>query len=126
MDEKPRIARRVTWAAAAALLLAAVVASIVWFAGRTVWTDGQSVRVGGSEARLREVLWAAAKPLEPDLNAADQQYEPSLSPDGTELYFVRGKPGSGAHIYVSYRRENAWTTPVRLDRVNGSSDDLGP
>jgi hypothetical protein len=126
MDEQSRIARRLTWGVAAALFLLGAAGAILWVAGRTVWTDGQSTRVAAADARLREALWAVPKPLETDLNSADQQYEPSLSPDGTELYFVRGKPGRGAHIYVSYRRDNTWTPPAPVDAVKGPTDDLGP
>src|SRR5689334_7686286 len=126
MAEKPRIARRLASAGATVLLLIGAAATAAWFSGRTVWTDGQSTRVPARDARLREVLWAAAKPLEAELNSTVQQYEPSLSPDCTELYFVRGKPGRGAHIYVSHRRDNAWTAPVRVDSITGPTDDLGP
>ncbi len=44
-----------------------------------------------------------------------------MSPDGTELFFVRRTPPAAAgpadaDIFVSYRRNNAWTAPARAGR----------
>lgn len=119
--------------------LAAVTAVIViaaaawWFSGRRVWTDGELVRVADRDVRPRQILWGAAQPVA-GLVAAGQAYEPSVSPDGDEFYFVLGKAGGNgaaagspnADIYVSYRRNGAWATPVPLAEVNSPFDDLGP
>src|SRR5260221_5151825 len=96
--------------------------------GRTIWADGSGARAS-AETPFRQVVWTTPELLEPPIapTAEEQQYEPAFSPDGTELYFVRGKPGDGhAHIYASYRRDNAWTKPVLLEGVNGPTDDLSP
>lgn len=115
------------WIISLALLAIVASASIWFFHTRTIWTDGQGNPVPSTPANLREVLWTPPIPLDPDLlSTPDQQYEPSLSPDATELYFVRGKPGHKAHIFVTYRRDNAWTKPAPLDAINGPTDDLSP
>ena len=93
--------------------------------GKKVWTDGQGVRVADAPNAVREIAWAAPRPLD-GLNTADQEYEPSVSPDGSELYFVRGKAAKNADIYVSYRRGDAWTPPAPVEGVNSNYDDLGP
>src|SRR5438105_12976244 len=89
---------------------AALIVLVVWYLrGRALWSDGGSVRIAQAEADAREVLWTTPRPLAAELfgyadpEAPQQQeqqqiYEPSLSPDGAELYFVRGKPGAGAHL----------------------------
>src|SRR3954449_10791974 len=133
------ISRRPVWKRALLLgslvvIMSAVAASGYWLAGRRVWTDGQSLRMPASDANLRSVLWTHPQRLDPAFNTEAQEYEPSLSPDGQELYFVRGKPTQsageaetiGADIYVSYRRNNVWTDPVPLDDANSKYDDLGP
>jgi hypothetical protein len=114
------------WAASGAALAVVVVAAVVWFAaGQKFWTDGKSLRVSDRDARLRQVVWAPPVELE-GFDSDQQVYEPSLSPDGTELYFVRGKAGKNAAILVSLRRNNAWTKPEPVKAVNGPFDALGP
>src|SRR4051812_15528163 len=117
------------------VIMSAVAASGYWLAGRRVWTDGRELRMPAGDANLREVLWTHPQPVQGDFNTEAQEYEPSVSPDGQELYFVRGKPmqsgggeteANGADLYVSHRRNNAWTDPVPLDDVNSKYDDLGP
>src|SRR5437879_4166341 len=130
MDDKTPSARR--WSRLIIVSLAVcgvltICAAVWYFRGHTVWTDGLGRRA--ADVMLRQVVWTLPEPLESPIAATadQQQYEPALSPDGTELYFVRGKPGGGhAHIYASYRRDNQWTTPVPLDGVNGPTDDLSP
>src|SRR5687767_7813483 len=132
---KPR-RRWVWWAAGtAAALVVFVAAGGYFFVRQRFWTDDRTVRVPAHEAKPREVLWTTPEPLAAAFNTAEQEYEPSASPDGTELYFVRGKAGGAvggdgdpqdADIHVSYRRDNQWTAPQPLEGVNGPRDDLGP
>src|SRR5215207_6999409 len=132
-------ARRPLWKRVALLgslvaVMGVVAASGYWLAGRRVWTDGRDLRMPAADANLREVLWTKPQTLGPTFNSDAQEYEPSVSPDGQEVYFVRGKPAqgdgkgesTGADIFVSYRRNNAWTEPVALADVNTPFDDLGP
>ena len=106
--------------------LALVISASWWFAGRKVWTDDRGVAVVDGQAKLREVLWSPPRALGDFFDGDQQHYEPSLSPDGTELYFVMGKPGHNADIYVSYRRNNQWTKPEPVSAVNTQYDELGP
>ena len=109
------------------VLFCALLAGVAWyFSGRRVWTDDRTIRVRGDDAVLREVLWTAPQPPAEFFNTADEEYEPSLSPDGTELYFVRGKPGRNAEIFVSRRQHGRWQQPTPLAEVNSPADDLGP
>ena len=129
MDDQTKIPQRrpVRWIVSLAIFCFLGGVAAWYFHGRTVWTEGRGTRIPSADATLREVLWTIPEPLDPALLAtADQQYEPSLSPDGTELYFVRGKPGHSAHIFVTYRRDNQWTKPAPLDAINGPTDDLSP
>jgi len=115
------------------LAVLGIVGGLTWWAlaGSKFWTDGTpALHVNDNEARIREVVWTPPIGLT-IFNTNDQQYEPSISPDGDELYFVRGKagnpqPGHNADIYVSYRRMGAWTPAVPVDAVNSDYDDLGP
>src|ERR1700722_17903378 len=118
--------RWLRWAIALGCIGGLLVGGVWWFRGTKGWTDGLSIHVTQSDARLREVLWTPPEALATEFNAGEQQYEPSISPDGTELYFVRGKPGKNADIYVSVRQDNKWSTPTPLDAVNSPYDDLGP
>ncbi len=121
------------WPFIVGLAVLGIVAGLGWWAvaGNKFWTDGAALHVNDNEARIREVVWTPPIPLT-IFNTDDQEYEPSISPDGDELYFVRGKagqvggPGHNADIYVSYRRMGAWTPAVPVDAVNSEYDDLGP
>ena len=121
-----RLPRWVWWGAFGVALAALLIAAGSWFLfGHKVWTDGGAIRVADADAKVRDVIWTAPRPLE-GFASDEQVYEPSVSPDGTELYFVRGKAGGNARIFVSYRRNNAWTKPVAVDAINGAFDSLGP
>ncbi len=83
------------------LLLIGAGAAGWWLIGPKVYTDDQSIRVREDDASLREVLWSSPRTIEEALkaeaiNTEADEYEPALSPDGTELYFVRGMPGTGS------------------------------
>ena len=116
-SKTPAARSRVGWWIGGAVAAAIVVGVAAWFlSGPKIWTDGASVRISDRGARVREVVWNKPVPLE-GFASDEQVYEPSLSPDGTELYFVRGKAGQNARIFLSLRRNNAWTAPrARLRR----------
>ena len=109
------------------VVLCALLAGAAWyFSGRRVWTDDRTIRVRSSDATVREILWTVPQPPAEHFNSADEEYEPSISPDGNELFFVRGKAGRNAEIYLSRRERGRWLEPAPLDGVNSPSDDLGP
>ena len=118
--------RRRVWIVGGAVTGVALIVAGLWFLfGNKIWTDGGAIRVADRDTRIREVLWARPQPLE-GFSSDEHVYEPSVSPDGTELYFVRGKAGRGAHVYVSHRKRNAWSKPEPVEAVNGEFDTLGP
>jgi hypothetical protein len=129
MEDTPKtsfVRRRMIWWIGGAVALALVVGVAAWFfSGPKVWTDGGVVRISDRGSRVREVAWTRPVPLE-GFSSEEQVYEPSISPDGTELYFVRGKAGQNAKIFSSLRKHNAWSAPVAVDAVNGPFDALGP
>lgn len=118
--------RAARWAASLLLVGALMFAAGWWFTGRRVWTDDATIRRAVDKAELREVLWTRPQPLADAFNTENQEYEPSVSPDGTEVYFVRGKPGRNADLYVSRRVGGAWLEPAPLASVNTGADELGP
>ena len=114
------------WYSAAGVVLLLLIGVAIWFfAGHRIWTDGGTIRISDRQAVVRQVIWTAPIPLE-GFSSDEQVYEPSFSPDGSELYFVRGKAGRQSKIYVSVRRNNAWSKPQTVDAVNGPFDSLGP
>ena len=119
------------------VLVVAVVLAAWWLAGSKVWTDDQTIRVADAQATLREVLWTQPQRIEEAFKVEDaintdaDEFEPVISPDGSELYFVRGFPthepdAPRSDIFVSVRRNNRWTRPVPLDAINSQWNDLGP
>jgi hypothetical protein len=122
---KPTHRRRLWWGIGGAVAIFGIAALIWFFAGYKFWTDGNTIRVADRDANLRHVLWTRPLALE-GFSSAEQVYEPSVSPDGTELYFVRGKAGKDARIYFSARHNNAWSQAVPVDAVNNEFDSLGP
>ena len=100
-----------------------------WLAGRKIWTDDRVIRMPDSHATPRDVLWAAPAPLPQPVNTWQDDYGSGATADGATLFFVRGSPGidqSGADVYVSSRRGDAWTDPEPLTVVNSDSGDLSP
>lgn len=125
-DEKLKPKRRWPWVIALTIAACAVAVVVLWLIGPKFWTDDRTIHVASNHASTRTVLWDPPRALGPQFASDQQEYEPCLSPDGTEFYFVRNKAGQNADIYISYRRNNQWTAPVSLDAINSPYDDLGP
>src|SRR5436190_20694544 len=103
MSQEPRKKPKRRWLRIAipAVIAILLITSAWWLIGPKIWTDDRSVRVVGNQAAVRDVLWDPPRLLGPEFDSAEHQYEPYLSPDGTEFYFVRNKPGHNADIFVS-------------------------
>ncbi|MBS1765230.1 MAG: OmpA family protein [Bacteroidetes bacterium] len=54
--------------------------------------------------------------------------QPSLSDDGTTLYFASDMPGGlgGKDIWMSKNENGSWTTPVNLSTINTTGDEMFP
>lgn len=109
------------------LVVAGLFAWRVWPRQRTFYTDAASIRQSAEEALLRDVLWEPpVQVLAEVLDGGANEYEPRLSWDGLTLFFVRGKAGENADIFVSRRSPEGWSDPRPLDAINSDYDDLGP
>ncbi len=111
------------------LLLITLIAVVTWRLTpirRTFYTDADSIRVPIAAAPVRDILWQPPIDLADTINTDGDDYEPRLSADGMTLFFVRGKAGHNADIYVALRSPDGWTDPQPLNGVNSEADDLGP
>ncbi len=129
---------RLRWWIAASACTGAVLAGasvfLWWWLSGTVWTDGAGIARHEDAARIRQVLWAEPDRIFGLVDTTAQEYEPALSPDGKELYFVRGLPGrygpqqttDNADIYMARQTETGWSDPAPLARINTEYNELGP
>ncbi len=90
------------------------------------YSDGDTIRQPCAIITPRDILWQPPIDLGHVLNTSSQDYEPRLSWDGQTLYFVRGRAGGNADIYVSRRTPCGWTEPKPLTDINTDFDELGP
>lgn len=113
-----------------ALLGAGLGALALWHAQpiRTrFYTDADTIHAPVDRHQPRDVLWQPPTPLrDGELNSLAADYEPRVSADGALLFFVRGKAGQNADIFVCKRTPTGWSAPESLDEVNSPQDDLGP
>ena len=110
-----------------ALLAAAIgVASRVLPQRRAYLTDAETIKEPAATARVRDVLWAPPTRLPDPINAGNEDYEPRLSADGMTIFFVRGKAGENADIFLADRTANGWSEPRSFLDINSEADDLGP
>lgn len=113
-------------------LVAAVlggVAALAWrVAPRTsrYYTDADTIREPVDSQTPRDVLWQPPRALTELVDAAQDVYEPKLSWDGLSLFFVRGKAGANADLWVARRTPTGWSSPAPLSELNSDSDELGP
>ncbi|GJM24790.1 MAG: hypothetical protein DHS20C16_12050 [Phycisphaerae bacterium] len=97
-----------------------------WPQKERYFTDGQDLRVDANDAKIRDVLWREPQRLPSAINIDGDDYEPELDEADGAFYFVRGKTGDDANIFVSYRTNDVWSEPTPLDAINTEYDDLGP
>lgn len=69
--------------------------------------------------------WSQPQTLGEAINTSFDESSPVVSPDGKRLYFSsNGHPTMGGFdIFVSYKREGKWTSPVNLGYPLNSPDD---
>ena len=81
-------------------------------------------------ARRDGKSWTDVRPLPAPVNSGSWDAQPSISSDGTTLFFAsdRGGGQGGVDIWMAKRTaEGAWSSPVNLGPdVNTSSDDVSP
>ena len=90
------------------------------------YTDGDAIRRSAEQSVPRDILWRPARLLDDAVNTPWDEYEPKVSFHGAALFFVRGKAGENADIYVARRTVDGWGEPVPLDIANSEADELGP
>ncbi len=90
------------------------------------WTDGASVREQGEVVRVRDVLWTPAVRMGDGVNTAGDEYEPRVSADGRTLWFVRGRAGGDAELWVSERTRDGWGDATLFAPTSSPADELGP
>ncbi len=108
------------------LLIASVVAVIIALGvvlvaqliptTRSFYTDADTIKQPIATARIRDILWQPPTRLE--VNSTGEDYEPRVSGDGLTLFFVRGKAGQNADIFIAHRRRGGWSEPEPLTEVN--------
>jgi len=111
-----------------AALLAAAAAAWWWTSGATerFYTDGSGLRAGPEDAPLRDVLWRTPEALD-GLNSNAQERAPSLSADGSRLYFTRTGADGASGLWVARRERgsDAWAEPTPVRSVNTVDNEIG-
>ncbi|TES90930.1 MAG: T9SS type A sorting domain-containing protein [Candidatus Cloacimonadota bacterium] len=74
-------------------------------------------------------VWQPAVNLGPNINTADNEGCPSVSTDGSKLFFVSDRPGGygWTDIWFAESSGDSWMLPVNLgDSINSPDNDLTP
>ncbi len=78
----------------------------------------------------RNGKWSEARNIGPSINSKYWDSQPTISPDGRELYFVSNRPGGYGNmdIWKSVLTEKGtFSTPINLGpTINTSSDEMSP
>ncbi|MBI3834231.1 MAG: PD40 domain-containing protein [Planctomycetes bacterium] len=98
----------------------------LWPRSNSYLTDADLIHQPARTAAPREILWQPPTRLPDFINFEGDNYEPRISADGLTLFFVHGKAGANADIYISNRLRDGWDDPRPLEAVNSTADDLGP
>jgi len=79
---------------------------------------------------LQEEGWSAPENLGAPVNSDDWESQPSISPDGSTLYFASNRDGGKGKkdLWMSQRKaDGTWSEPVNLgDSINTSEDEMAP
>ncbi len=79
---------------------------------------------------MRNGQWSEARNLGPNINSKHWESQPTISPDGRELYFVSNRPGGygDMDIWKSVLSEQGtFSTPVNLgSTINTPYDEMSP
>jgi len=103
--------------------------------GNTVWYTLCGSRDGFGSCDLyvsqrHNQKWSSPQNLGPVINTSGWETQPSISADGTTLYFVSNRPGGkgNADIWVSKKDKNdEWGVPVNLGApINTPEDEMSP
>ncbi len=109
-----------------ALALVGIATWQAWPKSSRFYSDGQGLRVDENIAHVRDVLWRNPDLLPAEINIDGDDYEPDIDESSGKFYFVRGRTGEDANIYVAHRMPNGLSEPTALDGINTEYDDLGP
>ncbi len=78
----------------------------------------------------KEEGWSKPKNLGKPVNTEHWESQPSISPDGSTLYFASNRDGGKGKkdLWLSRRKENGeWSKPLNLgDSINTSQDEMAP
>ncbi len=79
-------------------------------------------------ARKVKGKWTDIQNLGSQVNSEAWDSQPSISPDGSTVYFVSDRDGGkgGSDIYVTRRKGNQWTRAELVQGINTSSDEMCP
>ncbi|MBE7413088.1 MAG: OmpA family protein [Leptospiraceae bacterium] len=67
------------------------------------------------------------EPISGNINTEFQEFGPSISKDGLELYFYSKRKGANyTDLYKAIRKENKWSIPMPLEELNSPYDDGSP
>lgn len=87
---------------------------------------------GDFDLHVREMAstgWSASRPIPGAVNSPGDEISPTLSPDGSILFFASNRPGGlgGFDLYLSRRTRDGWGKPRNLgSRINSPYDEKGP
>ena len=122
----PRLLRRPLFVMVTLAVLGAL-AIVAWQSRgeRTTYlTDHDSIRTPISDAVPRDILWRDAI-VTPDLNTPGSDAAPVIDATGQWMFFVRGRAGENADLYMSARTPFGWSEPTPLP-FNTRADEMSP